>query len=75
MLREFLVTLTRGSSYHEPIPVGAAVAAIRNCEERFRMLEDNAAVTARLLALVEQVPTGGRQIHDANIVATMFGGC
>ncbi len=28
-------------------------------------------VTARLLALVQAVPMGGKQIHDANLVASM----
>lgn len=29
-------------------------------------------VTASLVALIREVPIGGRQIHDANIVATML---
>jgi hypothetical protein len=35
------------------------------------MSEDNPQVTERLLTLMEQVAVGGRQVHDANIVATM----
>ena len=35
------------------------------------MAEDSPTVTERLLALLEQLPIGGKQIHDANIVATM----
>jgi predicted nucleic acid-binding protein len=31
-----------------------------------------AAVTDRLVSLCRQTPVGGRQIHDANIVATML---
>ena len=30
------------------------------------------AVTDRLVSLCRQTPVGGRQIHDANIVATML---
>jgi predicted nucleic acid-binding protein len=29
-------------------------------------------VTTRLLALLSEVPTRGRRIHDANVVATML---
>ncbi|MGH7966313.1 MAG: VapC toxin family PIN domain ribonuclease, partial [Candidatus Binatia bacterium] len=29
-------------------------------------------VTERLLALMEQIAIGGKQVHDANIVATML---
>ncbi len=34
-------------------------------------MEDDERVTANLLTLVQQIPTGGKQVHDANIVATM----
>jgi hypothetical protein len=29
-------------------------------------------VTARLLQLMEQIPIRGKQVHDANVVATML---
>ena len=35
------------------------------------MLEDGSQVTAYLLTLLEQLAIGGKQVHDANIVATM----
>ena len=37
----------------------------------FRLVEENSAVVTALLALAEHVPVAGKQIHDANIVATM----
>lgn len=40
-------------------------------ESQFQIAEDNSAVTARLLSLVDQFPVAGKQVHDANIVATM----
>lgn len=36
------------------------------------MAEDSAQVTDQLLNLIGQFPTGGKQVHDANIVATML---
>ena len=40
-------------------------------EKQFRVAEDDTAVTARLLELIENPGAQGRQVHDANIVATM----
>lgn len=34
--------------------------------------EDGPLVTERLFELLGRIPTGGRQIHEANIVATTF---
>ncbi|WP_373526954.1 hypothetical protein [Nostoc sp.] len=36
------------------------------------MAEDSSQVTERLLTLMEEVFSGGKQVHDANIVATML---
>ena len=38
----------------------------------FGVLEDGPVVTESLIALCREVSVGGRQIHDANIVATML---
>ena len=38
----------------------------------FEILEDGPLVTETLVGLCREVPVGGRQIHDANIVATML---
>ena len=38
----------------------------------FEVLEDGPLVTENLLALCREVSVGGRQIHDANIVAPML---
>lgn len=38
----------------------------------FRIHEDASAVTERPLTLLKKIPTGGRQVYDANIVATML---
>jgi predicted nucleic acid-binding protein len=45
---------------------------VRFFQSRFRVAEDGPQVTEKLLELMEQVTFGGRQIHDANIVATML---
>ena len=38
----------------------------------YGILEDGPEVTETLIALLREAPAGGRQIHDANIVATML---
>ena len=48
-----------------------AVTRVRYFQTHFRVAEDGPDVTQRLLALVEQIPMDGKQIHDATIVATM----
>lgn len=72
VLREFIVTLTRPQTFTNPQPIDVVTIRIQLFEEQFRVAEDNFQVTARLLELLQQIPTGGRQVHDANIVATML---
>jgi predicted nucleic acid-binding protein len=72
VLREYLAVLSRPQTYTSPVPVGALIADIHGFTTRFRVAEDGPAVTDRLLALLQQVPSGGKQVHDANIVATML---
>jgi hypothetical protein len=37
-----------------------------------RIAEDGPLVTDELLRLIAAIPCGGKQVHDANIVATML---
>ena len=72
VLREFLATMTR-PGVADPMPDRADVfRAVADFERRFRVAEDGPAVTAELLSLMAAVPCGGKQVHDANIVATML---
>lgn len=71
-MREYLATLTRTQQFTNPLPIATVIQDIIYFQKRFRVAEDNSLVTARLLTLIEQIPSGGKQIHDANIVATML---
>lgn len=71
VLREYLAVLSRPQTYTTPVSASILVSQVQAFEKRFRIAEDGPEVTARLLDLMEQVPIGGKQIHDANIVATM----
>jgi predicted nucleic acid-binding protein len=70
VMREYLATLTRPQTYAQPQPVSAMVDDIRQFEKRFQIAEDGPAVMIKLLELVSSFSLGGKQIHDANIVAT-----
>jgi predicted nucleic acid-binding protein len=71
VLREYLAAMTRRDDLTGDIPIASLVEDVRYFASRFHVAEDNPHVTERLLTLLEQVSVGGKQIHDANIVATM----
>lgn len=73
VLREYLATVTRPSPGGVPAMTrAAAAAAVEGFVGAYRIAEDGPQATARLLDLVRTVPMGGKQVHDANIVATML---
>jgi predicted nucleic acid-binding protein len=47
------------------------IAGVRSFAAQLRIAEDGPEVTEHLLGILEQISVGGRQLHDANIVATM----
>jgi len=71
VLREYLVVATRPFEVNglglATADVLANVAAFRG---RMRLLTDSEPVWARLRALIETYGCLGKQIHDANVVAT-----
>jgi predicted nucleic acid-binding protein len=71
ILREYLAVLTRPGTTTLPSPAATAVADVAAFVRMFRVADETSDVTTKLLALVQTVPLGGKQIHDANLVATM----
>ena len=49
-----------------------AVGNVRAIQERTTLLEEDSRVTDRLLRLLDDVECGGKQVHDANVVATLL---
>ncbi len=72
ILREFIATLTRPQTFVNTQPPEVIIERIQFFEQCFQAAEDGSQVTARLLNLLQTIPMGGRQIHDANIIATML---
>lgn len=73
IIREYLVQVTRQSGMMvTPLTGKEAARQVRLIERLFIVADETKAVTDKLMELVREYPTGGKQIHDANIVATMI---
>jgi predicted nucleic acid-binding protein len=72
ILREYLAVITRPSGKSEPLPMREALADVARFSAAFDILEDGPEVGTQLVTLCQSIVLGGRQIHDANIVATML---
>ena len=72
VIREYLVGMSRPGTFTGMAPQGSLIADVTRFESRFRVAEDGPGVTAELLQLLATITSRGKQIHDANIVATMI---
>ena len=72
IVREYLSVVTRPQLWSVAIAREDALDDAQRLVGNFEVLEDGPVVTDALLALCREVSVGGRQIHDANIVATML---
>ena len=72
ILREYLSTVTRPQSWSTPLPMTEALRDLTVLGSAFEILEDGPSVTAILTMLCREVAVAGKQVHDANIVATML---
>ena len=72
VLREYLATVTRPQRWSAPVAMGEALEHAAALEARFEILEDGPEVADFLKRLCREVPVAGKQVHDANIVATML---
>ena len=72
VLREYLAVMSRPGALTAPIAVSALLADVRAFQTQFLVADDGPAVTAHLLNLLNSIPCAGKQVHDANIVATML---
>ena len=72
IMREYLSVVTRPQTWPVAITREEALDDVQRMISVLDVLEDGPEVTATLVRLCREVPVGGRQIHDANIVATML---
>jgi predicted nucleic acid-binding protein len=71
VLREYMSAVTRDQTFMRALSPDVVIARVQYFEAHFKVADDHAQITASLLKLLSAVPVGGKQIHDANIVATM----
>ena len=71
VIREYLVTLTRPQTF-TTLPREMVLEQITRFIMCFEVADDTAAVTEQLVKLMANVQIGGKQAHDANIVASML---
>ena len=71
VIREYLVILSRPQTFAKPLDGATQIERVRYLQQHFQVADDTPAVTQALLELIKHYPIGGKQIHDANIVATM----
>jgi len=71
VIREYLVTMTRPQTF-ENLSRTTVLEQVGQFIERFEVADDTAAVTRQLVNLMGDFMIGGKQGHDANIVATML---
>lgn len=72
ILREFMAVMSRRQYWLDDPSVAAASQIALGFTRRFVVLEDGPDVWAHLVDLANRFRFGGKQVHDANIVATML---
>jgi predicted nucleic acid-binding protein len=70
VLREYLVLLTRLGVLPLPLAGSLAVKQVSAFSSLFRIADETSSVTTELLILIGAGIASGKQVHDANIVAT-----
>lgn len=73
VLREYLCVATRPAERNGlGLSMPDALGNVRAIRERTTLLAEDGKVMDRLLALLADVRCEGKQVHDANLVATML---
>ncbi|MCK4840359.1 MAG: PIN domain-containing protein [Methylococcales bacterium] len=72
VLREFIAARTRPQTFAKPSTPEVVIKRVSYLEEQFQVADDNSLVTKQLIKLLSDFKIGGKQVHDANIVATML---
>jgi hypothetical protein len=71
-VRESIAAASRPAPGGVPPPIDPILENVRRIRAGFVLLDEHAATVDRLTELLRAVPTQGKQVHDANIVATML---
>ncbi|HKP53739.1 MAG TPA: PIN domain-containing protein [Chloroflexia bacterium] len=72
IIREYLAVLSRAQASSGAVSPADLIREVESFLKQYAIAEDGPDVTAKLLDLLLLIDTGGKQVHDANIVATML---
>ena len=73
VLREYLAVVTRPQATAPALPMAEAIADVRHFQAAFEIAEDvGPVVFERLPAVARYASWFGKQVHDANLVASML---
>ena len=72
VLREYLAVTTRFDVVGKKTAYLDIIANVQQFQREFRVVEEKPEQIDQLIQVLENIPSAGKQIHDANIVATML---
>jgi predicted nucleic acid-binding protein len=72
VIREFIVQATHPRTMKDRLTISEVIDEVQRIKRLFVVADDTVAVRDQLLDLLAQFPSEGRQVHDANIAATML---
>ncbi len=72
VLREYLAVVTRPQATAPGLPMTTAIADVRRFQALFEVAPDDGSVAGKLLELLSAYSASGKQVHDANLAATMM---
>jgi predicted nucleic acid-binding protein len=72
VIREYLKVMSLVMLKNGHVDYAQLQSDISRFTANFNVAETNHATTARLLTLIEETATSGKQVYDANIVTTML---
>lgn len=72
VLREYAMAVTRMQNFMQPLTHQQAAARVRLFLSLYHIADETDAVSREWARLLETIPMGGKQVHDANIAATMM---
>lgn len=72
VVREYFNQTTRPQSFMKPLDAAQIDAQYKKLRAVFKIATETEAVIEQFVMLLQTHPTGGKQVHDANLVATML---
>ncbi len=72
ILREYVSVASRSTGTEKPTPWDLILKNYEDFQTYFTLLDEGNNSVNQLSKLLSKVPAAGKQVHDANIVATML---